>query len=101
LHSLNLLFYLTLTLMLGAFFCGRSRVLGIAFAVFLGQFFVGGLLGLFLPELVQLLPASLPDQATQLVTGEPIASTGAIIVTALCSVIFIVAAIRRFQREEF
>jgi len=101
-HSLHLLFYLTLTLMLGAFFNGRSPVLGIAFGVYVGQFFVGELLELFfLTELVQLLPARLPDQATQLVTGEPIASIGAITVTALCSIIFIVVAMWRFQREEF
>ena len=101
-HSLHLLFYLTLTLMLGAFFSGRSPVLGIAFGVYIGQFFVGELLELFfLTEIVQLLPARLPDQATQLVTGEPIASLGAIVVTALCSIIFIIAAIGRFQREEF
>ena len=101
LHSLHLFFYLTLTLMLGAFFSGRSPVLGIPFAVFVGQYLVGMLLEPFLLELPRFQPARLPEQATQLVTGEPIASIGAIIVTALCSIFFIVAAIKRFQREEF
>ncbi len=101
LHSLHLLFYLTLTLMLGAFFSGRGPVLSIPFAVFVGQFIVGGLLELFLPQLLQLLPARLPEQATQLATGAPIASPVAIITTALYSIFFIVVAIIRFKREEF
>jgi hypothetical protein len=64
-------------------------------------FFVGKSAEPSLPELLQLLPVRLPEQATYLVTGEPIASLGAMISTALCSTLLIVVATRRFQREEF
>ena len=101
LHSLHLLFYLTLTLMLGTFFSGRSPVLGIPFAVYVGQFLVEGLLKPFLQELLQFLPARLPDQATQLIMGESITSPNAIIASALYSILFIVVAMWRFKREEF
>lgn len=100
LHSLHMLFYLSLTLMAGAFASQMGPVVAFPFGFFAGQRIARELLELFLPEFLQLLPYQLPGQATQLVTGEPIASPGAIITTALCSILFIVVAIWRFQREE-
>lgn len=102
--SLYLLFYLALTLMLGTMFDSRGSVQGIAIgvAVFsmlgLGQFFSG-----FLPWLIFILPETIPSLASALVQGESIPPIWPIpiIAMSLYIVLFVVLAIRRFNREEF
>jgi ABC-2 type transport system permease protein len=98
--SLRLMFYLSLTLMLGVFFNTRSLVLGLAFGVFIGQFFAGGFLSTILPKFTEMFPENLIAQATQLLNGEPVTSLSAIITTTLCLIIFIVAALVRFNSQE-
>jgi ABC-2 type transport system permease protein len=98
--SLRLMFYLSLTLMLGVFFNTRSPVLGLAFGVFVGQFFVGGFLSTTLPKFTEMLPENLIAQAAQLLNGEPVTSLSAIITTTLCLIIFVVAALVRFNSQE-
>lgn len=102
--SLYLLFYLTLTLMLGTIFDSRGPVQGIALgiAIFsmmgLGQFLSG-----FLPWLIFILPETIPSLITALINGESIPDIWPIpiIAVTLYILVFIVVAIRRFNREEF
>ena len=61
--SLNLLFYLTFTVMLGAFFRSRGPVLGIAGGLLIGGGVVSQQLGDVLPWLPPLLPHRLPEVA--------------------------------------
>jgi ABC-2 type transport system permease protein len=102
--SLYLLFYLALTVMLGAFFDTRGPVLGIAIAVAifsmlgLGNFFAG-----FLPWIVVLLPEAIPGILTLIVQGEPLPDVWPIpiILMSVYSLIFVALAIWRFKREQF
>jgi ABC-2 type transport system permease protein len=102
--SLYLLFYLALTLMLGAFFDTRGPVLGIAIAVAIASMIgIGNFFASFLPWLVLILPESLPSLASALVQGESIPAIWPvpIIVISLYTVLFVALAILRFKREEF
>ncbi len=102
--SLYLLFYLTLTLMLGAFFDSRGPVLGIAIAVAIGSMLgVGNLFASFLPWIVVLLPEAIPGILTLLVQGEPLPEVWPIpiLLMSVYSLLFIALAIWRFRREEF
>jgi len=104
LFSLYLLFYLALTLMLGAFFDTRGPVLGIAMAVAIGSMLsIGNLFAGFLPRIVLLLPEAIPGILTLLVQGEPLPDVWPIpiILMSVYSLLFVVLAIWRFKREEF
>jgi ABC-2 type transport system permease protein len=104
---LNLLFYFTLTLMLGTFFAGRGPVIGIALALLLGyQLLLGIAPGLALIgpwALVMNIMGGLPLSAT-VALGLPLPSADAVLPmvgTAVWCVVFGAVAIWRFQREEF
>jgi ABC-2 type transport system permease protein len=102
--SLYLLFYLALTLMLGAFFGTRGAVLGIAIAVSIGSMLgIGNLFAGFLPWIVVLLPEAIPGILTLLVQGEPLPDVWPIpiILMSVYSLLFVILAIWRFKREEF
>jgi ABC-2 type transport system permease protein len=102
--SLYLLFYLALTLMLGAFFDSRGPVLGIAVAVAIGSMIgIGNLFAGFLPWIVMLLPEAIPGILTLLVQGEPLPDVWPIpiILMSVYSLLFVALAIWRFNREEF
>ncbi len=102
--SLYLLFYLALTLMLGAYFGTRGPVLGIAIAVAIASFLgVSGLFANFLPWIVLVLPDAIPNLLTLLVQGEPLPDVWPIpiILMSVYSLLFVALAIRRFKREEF
>jgi len=102
--SLYLLFYLALTLMLGAFFDSRGPVLGIAIAVAIGSMIgIGNVFAGFLPWLVLILPEAIPGILTLLVEGEPLPEVWPIpiILISLYSLLFVALAIWRFNREEF
>ena len=102
--SLYLLFYLALTLMLGAFFDSRGPVLGIAIAVAIGSMLgIGNLFASFLPWLALLLPEAIPGILTLLVAGEPLPDVWPIpiLLISAYSLLFIILAIWRFNREEF
>jgi ABC-2 type transport system permease protein len=102
--SLYLFFYLALTLMLGAFFDTRGPVLGIAIAVAIGSMLsFGNLFAGFLPWLTVLLPEAIPGILTLLVAGEPLPDVWPIpiILISVYSLIFVILAIWRFNREEF
>ena len=102
--SLILLFYLALTLMLGAFFDTRGPVLGIAIGVAIASMLgISSLFASFLPWIVLVLPDSIPGLLTLLVAGEPLPDVWPIpiILMSVYSLLFVALAIWRFRREEF
>ncbi len=102
---LNLLFYLTLAMMLGTLFNGRGPVLGITLALLIGY----QLILMLAPWLAEVMPWTLLGSAGQggsplavlLALGQPLPTVAPIIATALWCVLFVVVAIWRFRREEF
>jgi ABC-2 type transport system permease protein len=103
--SLYLLFYLSLTLMLGAFSGSRGPVMGVAIGVAIFSMLSLGtqLFGGFLPWLPLILPETLPALIGLIVQGEALPSEWPIpvAVIALYSLLFVALSIRRFSREEF
>ena len=103
---LNHLFYLSLTLMLGALFSGRGPVIGIALALLFLQQYVIGLapaLGQFLPWTL-LTPLNNQTNAVvpNLLLGHPLSTSSYLqifAVTVEC-VVFVLIALWRFNREE-
>lgn len=98
-------FFLSLTLMLGAFFGSRRPVIGIALGLlFLQQNLIGWLpfLGNVLPwKLVMPLGEQVNAVAPCLLVGSQNYSPMLIIVIALESLLFIAIGLWRFSREEF
>ena len=99
--SLALLFFLTLTLMLGTIFNSRGPVIGIALALLIGQDLVAGLVAEFIPWFPDVLPQRLYDFALLALDSEPLPSYVSLIVASTLSVIFVAVAIWRFGREEY
>ena len=102
---LNLLFYLTLTLMLGALFDNRGPVIGIPLALLFGyQLFLG-----VTPWLAEIMPWALvvnaqPDSlpiSVALALEQPLPSITPVIGALLWSALFVAVALWRFNREEF
>ena len=101
LHALHLLFYLTLTLMLGTFFNSRGPVLAIPIAILIGQGIVESLAKPSAPWFPwHILPEKLPRLASVAVRGDPLPSFVPIVSALLFSLVFILLAIWRFEREE-
>lgn len=102
--GLNLVFYLTLTLMLGTMLSSAGAVIGIALAFAFGQQFL-----IQIPALAEVLPWALVaplgqspvSDASALMVGMPLPAPMAIPVAAAASVLFIALAIRQFDRAEF
>ena len=102
--GLHLLFYLSLTLMLGALFDGRGAVLGIPLGLLLGaQLFL-----MVAPWLSEIMPWALvippngPDSLAILtMLGKPLPTVTPILATAAWVVVFVFVAMWRFGREEF
>ncbi|HET7089694.1 MAG TPA: ABC transporter permease subunit [Anaerolineae bacterium] len=101
---LNVLFYLTLTLMLGTLFDGRGAVIGIPMAfLFSYQIFVG-----LAPWLADITPwgflvgaGSPVTPIAQVALGQGALPLAPILATALWCVLFMSVALWRFAREEF
>ena len=102
---LNLVFYLTLTLMLGTFFNHRGPVIGIPLALAFGQQLIFGIL----PFLVEVLPWTLVVPygdielpfAAAVVRGELPHSMNPFYTTLILVVLFIALSLWRFEKEEF
>ncbi len=103
---LNLMFYLTLVLMLGTLFTKRGGVLGIPMAILLGYQLIIGIA----PSLGEIMPWALTmplgqtagsSLALALALGLPLPSVTPIIATAAWCVVFTVMAVWRFNRDEF
>ena len=110
LHYLNLLFFLTLGLMLATFFNGRGPVLGISLMLaWAGPMpFISAPILKYAPWLYDVLPWKLlidfntnRQLAFYLANGQPLPTVVPIIATALWCVLFIAVAIWRMSREEF
>lgn len=99
LHIQHLLFYLAFTLMLGTFFHGRGSVSGIA----IGFLFGGLILPSFFPWMTGWLPWALPSLAAMAAQQQPLpaGSVIAIIISLLWTLLCILVALWRFEREEF
>jgi ABC-2 type transport system permease protein len=100
-NCLHLLFWLTLTLMLGSAFQSGGPVLGIPMAFLLLQDLVMQLAARYAPWAIKLLPKTLMAQGLQLAQGSGLATVVPILAVALWSIVFTAAAVWRFRREEF
>ena len=101
---LTLLFYLSLTYMLGTLFRSRGPVIGIPLLLVFGNSFSNMLpfLGKILPwNLVMDLGPEQPALAIILAQGLPLPTITPILCTAGLSLVFIAVALWRFSREEF
>ena len=102
---INMVYYLSLTLMLGAFFNHRGPVIGIPLALLFVQQMIFGLL----PFLVQVLPwtliAPLGDMdlsiTAAMILGRPLPSLNPLYASLVSIGIFVALAFWRFEREEF
>jgi len=99
-ECLHLVFWLTLTMMLGTFFSGRGPVLGIPIALLILQD-LSELATIWVPSLPQYMPKRLTEMAVGLAMGEPLSTWVPIATVVVCSVVFVLAALWRFKREEF
>jgi len=98
--ALNMLFYVSFTLMLGTLFNARGPVSAIG----LGFLFGGQIFPNFLPQwMILLFPWKLSELAPALALGQPLPAGWLIpiIATAGWIVVFIAIALWRFGREEF
>jgi ABC-2 type transport system permease protein len=102
---LSLMFYLTLTVMLGTLFASRGPVIGIPLAVLFGfQIFTGIAPWLFkvMPWVLVFPPGDARSSHALLVAlGQPLPSWIPTIATLAWCLVFAAVAIWRFNREEF
>ena len=110
LHYLNLLFFLTLALMLATFFNGRGPVLGISLVLaWAGPMpLLSAPIQKYAPWLYDVLPWKLlidfdtnRPLVLYLLKGRPLPTVVPIVATALWCVLFTAVAIWRMSREEF
>ncbi len=103
--GLNLLFYLTLVLMLGAVFNSTGIAIGVPLLLVFGYQVIAGLLPvtrLIMPwGLVAQVSPDGPALALAVTRGEPLFSTLPIVATVVWCVVFVGIAIWSFRREEF
>ena len=98
--ALHLVFYVALTLMVGTLFNARGPVSGIG----LGFLFAGLILPNVLPEWTMLIfPWPFSELARALVAGKSIPSVWPIpdMATMIWTILFVLLALWRFEREEF
>jgi ABC-2 type transport system permease protein len=101
--ALNLMFYLTLTLMLGTLFDSAGPVIAIPLAFAFGQQLIAGI-----PGLISVLPWALVvpvnDADTSvvgaLVTGEAVPAPGAVVVAVVACGVFTFVAFWKWNRTE-
>lgn len=101
--ALNLLFYLTLTLMLGTLFDTAGPVIAIPLAFAFGQQLLAGIPGLssVLPwALVVSAGGSESSDVAAIITGQPLPAPAAIPIVALACVLFTVVAFAQWHRTE-
>jgi ABC-type transport system involved in multi-copper enzyme maturation permease subunit len=101
--GLHMLFYLSLTLMLGTLFSDRGPVIGIPIGFLFAAMFIMGYLG----DLAYITPwmiipsGSFQGLAIEAMLGQPLSSATPILATAVWSIVFVGIALWRFGREEF
>lgn len=92
--ALSVLFYLSLTLMLGTLFNSRAAVAGTAFVVLFLMIQLG-------QQLTTLLPGGIPFLLAEIVQGNTVPSTLPFYISGASSVLFLLVALWRFERTEF
>ncbi len=101
----SLLFWLTLTVMLGTLFNGRGAVIGIALVLIFGRQMIVMLapwVDNFMPwALTSSTGGALPALAPALALGQPLPSLLPLFATLAWCAVFIGVALSRFHREEF
>jgi ABC-2 type transport system permease protein len=101
--ALNLMFYLTLTLMLGALFDSAGPVIGIALAFAFGQQLLTSIPGLrsILPWSL-LVPTGDSDISVigAIIAGQPVSSSAALIFTGASCITFAAIAFWKFSQTE-
>jgi ABC-2 type transport system permease protein len=99
--SIELIFYLSLTLMLGVLSNSRGLVMGLPLLLILGD----TIFPRIIPKLGFVMPWRLPAIGAAIASNQPIPLSSAIILPVVCtaawSLIFVIVAIWRFHREEF
>lgn len=98
--ALNVLFYVTLTILLGVLFNSRAPVLGIAFGSLIG----GTIIGRFIEPLLYITPWMLPKISTLIASSQQVPGELLwlpVVFTALGSLVFVLAAVYQFDREAF
>jgi ABC-2 type transport system permease protein len=102
--ALHLLFYLSMTLMLGTIFNSRGAVIGIAIGILFGFQILSNLFARYTPWLLEILPITLIETVTEVASGaEPLATLNfnPVIAMPIWSAIFMTVALWYFSREEF
>ena len=97
---LHLLFYLTLTLMLGVFFNSRVPVLAISLGILLG----GGFIGSLVKPMLSITPWMLAQIASGVASQKPLPGHlfwPPVVATGVWIVLFSFAALFKFERTEF
>ena len=100
-HGFHLLFWITLSLMLGTFFKARGAVIGIPVLLLAFQDLIADFGRRYLSGIELWLPKRIEEIATQVTLRGPISSTVPLFTIGLLMVIFTVIAFWRFKREEF
>ncbi len=102
--SINMFFWLTLTLMAGAFAESLGTVIAIPMAVLFGQL----AFGMVAPSLMKVFPLALsigtdehPALIESAIMGVTPDTWTPVVVTAILSILFIVVALWRFNQQEF
>lgn len=102
--GLHALFWMTLTLMLGTFFSSWGPVIAIPMALLFGQQFIVGMIPLALYVLPWTMVSPVGEMSNSisaaLILGEAPPTWLPVISAAVLSVVFLVVAVWRFQREE-
>jgi ABC-2 type transport system permease protein len=102
LMGLYILFFLTLTLMLGVVFDSRGAAMGIPLALIVGYTFLNKLGNVvFLPYQLIYPTGNDPALAMMLVNQQPLPTIVPIVATIVWIVLFVVVALWRFERIEF
>ncbi len=104
-YVLHVLFWLTLTLMMGVFFQSTGGVIAVPVALYFALWFLPGIL----PFLWKVYPLvltigeseSAPSIAAALMTGAPVSNWLPAILTAVLCVVFVAVSLWRFNRQEF
>jgi len=101
LQTLHTLFYITLTMALGAFFNTRGPIMGIGIMTLMIQDLFSGFIGQYVPWFPNVVPEMLNLGSIMVLRGVELTTSLPIIATAAYTLIFTGLAIWRFKRTEF
>jgi len=100
-HGLHLLFWISLTLMLGAFVKKRAVLLGASIGFLLFQGLIGTTLARIHPIFQEILPGVLQRTVLEIATGETLSGYLPVLATGAWIILFLGLAIWSFNRVEF